>query len=323
MAENAAPREIDPEAFYKKCNEWTLSDYNKKNLRAALSHMPGYHFEALITLAWEQIQAGKRTAGADVDAALDYKPKLGPERQARSLAEEGLQRHAQFPLARIDAGQHERRFFQTTLAKALVRFANERQKHNEKSEVGVKEEKRPSEEPGRDMGAEDTDTIDTPRKRHQREDLRLLSSPSSERGLWAPQLHFSRPHQTMAPQTLIRFPQQVSFLLVARALNGAHIFRLQMRHVFGKDNPTTEDVTLEQITKEVEVSGFEAPKQKEVVRYVYVRKTGENDPVYNDRTLQASFLEFLMHEVGATQFTLFIEDRDGDPIGLPALERPT
>jgi hypothetical protein len=94
-----------------------------------------------------------------------------------------------------------------------------------------------------------------------------------------------------------------------------------MRHLFGKDNLTAEDMTLEPINKEVEASGFPAPKKP--VRYVHVRNTGENDPVYNDRTLQAAFQEFLMHEDGATQFTLFIEDRDGDPFGLPALQRLT
>ncbi|KIV83460.1 hypothetical protein PV11_05482 [Exophiala sideris] len=182
--------------------------------------------------------------------------------------------------------------------------------------------KRPSEDPVSDKHLEDlkvSHTIHMARKRHQREDLRLGSSSSSARRLIMPlqSESFQRLAQ-VAQQALTRPPQQILFLLVARAVNGAHIFRLQMGHLFGKDDPTADDITLAPITEQVKESGFPTPER---VMYVHVRMNGENDPVFSDATLKTAFRDYMIHESRSAPFTLFIEDRDGNHWDLPALKR--
>ncbi|KAK4948678.1 hypothetical protein LTR10_012682 [Elasticomyces elasticus] len=180
--------------------------------------------------------------------------------------------------------------------------------------------KRPSEDPVSDKHLEDlkvSHTIHMARKRHQREDLRLGSSESSARHPLTP-LRSHQPYQTSPQQAPSKNPQQILSLLVARAVNGAHIFRLQMGHLFGKDDPTAEDIILAPITEQVKASGFPAPER---MMYVHVRMNGENDPVFSDATLKTAFRDYLIHESRPAPFTLFIEDRDGNHWDLPALKR--
>lgn len=63
--------------------------------------------------------------------------------------------------------------------------------------------------------------------------------------------------------------------------------------------------------------GFNSTSQP---RFVYVRRTGENNPVYSDATLKSVFGDYLLQEGRSDLFALFLEDREGDLPGLHPLE---